>query len=94
MESGSFTPAAVLDKFPGEDEQRMVAEMFNTNLAWIDTPEERRKAFHDIIYAVKQSGYEMHKKLLKPDDPDYLAKTIQGKKELEKLAHTDISPDD
>ena len=37
---------------------------------------------------------ERQKKELKPDDPEFLTKTIQGKKDLEKLAHTEISPDD
>ena len=94
MESGNFSPAAVIDRFTDEEEQRQVAEMFNTNLVDIETPDQRRKAFHDIIVAVKQAGYERQKKLLSPDDPQYLMKTIQGKKDLEKLAHADISPDD
>jgi DNA primase len=94
MESGTFSPAAVMDKFADEEQHRQVAEMFNTSLVEIDTPDQRKKAFHDIIYAVKQAGYERQKKLLAPDDPQYLLKTIQGKKDLEKLSHADISPDD
>ena len=94
MASGSFSPAAVLNGFTDAEEQRQVAEMFNTNLVEIDTPEQRRKAFHDIIVAVKQSGYERRKKELKLDDPEYLTKTIQWKKDLEKMAHAVISPDD
>ena len=94
MESGNFSPAAVLDRFTDEEQHRQVAEMFNTNLVEIDTPDQRRKAFHDIIVAVKQSGYERRKKELQLDDPEYLTKTIQWKKELEKMAHVAISPDD
>ncbi len=94
LENGGFSPAAILDRFTDEEQHRQVAEMFNTNLVEIDTPDQRRKAFHDIIVAVKQSGYERLKKELKPDDPDYLTKTIQGKKDLEKLSHSVISPDD
>ena len=94
MESGNFSPASILDGFTEEEEHRQIAEMFNTNLVEIETPDQRRKAFRDIIYAVKHSGYERLKKEMKPDDPEYLTRTIQGKKELEKLAKTDISPDD
>ena len=94
MESGSFSPAAVLNRFEDEEQHRLVAEMFNTNLVDIETPEQRKKAFHDIIYGVKQAGYERLKSTLSVDDPEYLMKTIQGKKDLEKLAHTAISPDD
>ncbi|SFP81881.1 DNA primase [Butyrivibrio proteoclasticus] len=94
MESGNFSPAAILDRFTDEDEHRQVAEMFNTNLIEIETREQRKKAFRDIIYGVKAAGYDRLKKELKPDDPDFLTKTIQGKKELEKLSHADIMPDD
>ena len=94
MQNGNFSPAAILDRFTEEEEHRQVAEMFNTNLVEIETKDQRRKAFHDIIYGVKLAGYERQKSELKPDDPDFLTKTIQGKKELEKLAHADISPDD
>jgi len=94
MQNGNFSPAAILDRFTEEEEHRQVAEMFNTNLVEIETKDQRCKAFHDIIYGVKLAGYERQKSELKPDDPDFLTKTIQGKKELEKLAHADISPDD
>ncbi len=94
MENGNFSPAAILDHFTEEEEYGKVAEMFNTNLVDIETREQRKKAFRDIILGVRQAGYDRQKKELKPDDPDFLTKTIQGKKELEKLAHADISPDD
>ena len=94
MANGNFSPAAILDHFTEEEQYGQVAEMFNTNLVDIETKDQRRKAFRDIILGVKQAGYDRQKKELKPDDPDYLNKTIQGKKALEKLAHANISPDD
>ena len=94
LESGNFSPAAILDHFTDEDEHSKVAEMFNTNLIDIETKEQRKKAFRDIIVGVKQAGYERQKRELKPDDPNFLTMTIQGKKELEKLSHADIYPDD
>lgn len=94
MENGNFSPAAILDHFTEEEDYGKVAEMFNTNLVDIETREQRKKAFRDIILGVKQAGFERQKRELKPDDPQFLTKTIQGKKELEKLAHLDISPDD
>ncbi len=94
MESGQYNPAQILSKFTDEEELRQIAEMFNTNLTQIETPEQRRKAFRDIICGVRQAGYERQKKELSPSDPEYLTKTIQGKKDLEKLMHADISPDD
>ena len=94
MENGNFSPAAILDHFTEEEQYSQVAEMFNTNLVDIETKDQRRKAFRDIILGVKQAGYDRQKRELKPDDPDFLNKTIQGKKALEKLAHANISPDD
>jgi DNA primase len=94
MENGNFSPAAILDHFTEEEQYSQVAEMFNTNLVDIETKDQRRKAFRDIILGVRQAGYDRQKRELKPDDPEFLTKTIQGKKELEKLAHANISPDD
>jgi DNA primase len=94
MDSGNFSPAAILDHFTEDEEHSRVAEMFNTNLIDIETKDQRKKAFRDIIVGVRQAGFERKKKELKPDDPNFLTLTIQGKKELEKLAHSDISPDD
>ncbi|WP_029231551.1 DNA primase [Butyrivibrio sp. VCB2006] len=94
MENGNFSPAAILDHFTEEEQYGQVAEMFNTNLVDIETKEQRKKAFRDIILGVRQAGYDRQKRELKPDDPEFLTKTIQGKKALEKLAHADISPDD
>ena len=94
MENGNFSPAAILDHFTEEEQYNQVAEMFNTNLVDIETKDQRRKAFRDIILGVRQAGYDRQKRELKPDDPEFLTKTIQGKKELEKLAHANISPDD
>ena len=41
-----------------------------------------------------RENLERQKKELDLSDPEYLTKTIQWKKELEKMARADISPDD
>lgn len=94
LDRGVFSPAAIIDHFTDEEEHKKVAELFNTTLVNIETKDERSKAFHDIIYDVKALGYERQMRELKPDDPKYLDKTINGKKLLEEIAHTKISPDD
>ncbi len=92
--AGDFVPAKILDLAADDEEQRQIAEILNTELVEIVTPDERKKAFREIIYAVRHSGYERQKKELALDDSEYLTKTIQAKKELERLSHADISPDD
>ena len=90
LESGSFVPASIVSLFTEEEQQRKVAEIFNTNLVNIETKDEKEKALHDIIMDVKTAGYARQMKELALDDTDALKKTIEGKKMLEELAHTRI----
>ena len=77
--------------FPDEEQQRKVAEIFNTNLVQIETRDEKEKALHDIIMDVKSAGYARQMQEMPLDDANALKKTIEGKKLLEELSHTKIS---
>ena len=92
LANGNYNPAAIISMFTDEEEQRQAAELFNTNLPEINTPQEREKAFHDILYAVKKNSYEYFTSQLGAD-VTALNKVIQGKKALEELAKTRISID-
>ena len=91
MDAGSFLPASIVSMFPDEEQQRKVAEIFNTNLVQIETRDEKEKALHDIIMDVKSAGYNRQMQEMSLDDANALQKTIAGKKLLEELAHTKIS---
>lgn len=93
IKAGDFVPARILDLASSEEEQNQISAILNTELVEIETSDERRKAFKEIILSIRHSGYERQKKEMAPDDPNFLTKTIQAKKELEKLSHADISPD-
>ena len=80
-----------MSMFPDEEQQRKVAEIFNTNLVQIETRDEKEKALHDIIMDVKSAGYTRQMQEMQLDDANALRKTIEGKKLLEELAHTKIS---
>ena len=58
LDKGIYQPAAIISAFEEEQDQRTVAEIFNTQLAEITTPKEREKAFNDILYAVKKNSFE------------------------------------
>lgn len=90
LEQGKFNPAAIISTFEEEEEQRAVAELFNTRLTEITTPQEREKAFHDIIYAVKKNSFEYYSARM-GTDMDALNRVISGKKALETLSKTHIS---
>ena len=90
LEKGIYQPAAIISAFEDEQEQRAVAEIFNTQLPEITTPKEREKAFHDIIYAVKKNSFEYYSGRM-GSDMNALSQVIAGKKALEELSKTHIS---
>ena len=92
LEQGTYNPAAIISMFTDEEEQRVAASLFNTNLPELTTKQEKEKAFHDIVYAVKKNSYEYFTTQLGAD-VTALNKVIAGKKALEELAKTHISLD-
>ncbi len=90
LEQGIYQPAAIVSAFEEEQEQRAVAEIFNTQLEEISTPKEREKAFHDILYAVKKNSFEYYSGRM-GSDMNALSQVISGKKALEELSKTHIS---
>ena len=92
LEEGNIQPAGIISMFEDENEQREVAELFNTNLPRLETDQEREKAFHDILMAVKKNSYTYYTDKL-GSDVDALKRAVEGKKALEELAKTHISLD-
>lgn len=92
LSGGTYNPAAIISMFSDEEEQREAASLFNTNLPQLNTKQEKEKAFHDIVYAVKKNSYEYFSGQLGAD-VNALNKMISGKKALEELAKTHISLD-
>lgn len=90
LEQGIFNPAAIISTFEEEEEQRAVAELFNTKLTEITTPQEREKALHDIVYAVKKNSFEYYSART-GTDVNALNQVISAKKALEVLSKTHIS---
>ena len=90
LEQGSYNPAAIIGGFDEEQEQRTVAEIFNTKIDELDTPKEREKAFNDIIYAVKENSLKYYSGRMGAD-MNALNQVISGKKALEELRKTHIS---
>lgn len=92
LDAGNYNPAAVISMFEDEDEQREAASLFNTNLPKLETRQEREKALHDVLMAVKKNSYEYYAANL-GSDVDAITRVIEGKKALEELAKTHISID-
>ena len=74
----------IVSLFNDMEEQREVAGVFNTKLQEITTKQDREKAFHDILVALKRNSYEYFSSQLGAD-VNALKRAIEGKKALEEL---------
>ena len=92
LKQGICEPAAIISLFEDEEEQREVAALFNTKLEKIESRQEREKAFHDVLLAVKKNSYETASAKL-ASDVNSLKMVVEGKKALEELSKTHISLD-
>lgn len=92
MEKGSYNPGSIISMFEDEEEQREAAALFNTKVEALETKQEKERAFHDIVYAVKKNSYEYYAGKL-GSDVSALNQVIQGKKALEELSKAHISLD-
>lgn len=90
LDQGTYNPAGIISMFEDEEEQREAASLFHTNLPELTTPQEKEKAFHDILLSVKKNSYEYYTAKL-GTDVNALKQVIDGKKALEELAKTHIS---
>ena len=58
LESGNMNPAAIVSMYTEAEEQRIVSEVFNSEIPNIDSPEDTAKAIKDVLIAVKNAGFE------------------------------------
>ncbi len=91
IENDNLDLAAVIDLF-GEEEQNEVAGMFQAKLPDTASPEERRRAFSDMIIKVRENSYNRFCEN-NANDMSKLKESIALKKELEALKRTGASPD-
>lgn len=92
LEKPDFQAASIISTFEEEEEQKLAAEIFHTSLPQLETRQEKEKAFHDILLAVKRNSYASYTERLGMD-VSALTKAVEGKKALETLAKTHISFD-
>lgn len=99
LEDGHVNPAAIISLFAEEEQQREVAQIFNTKLDYEKPDEEtqqsigladREQSLHNIVMMVKQNSYEQNL-LQSGGNLEALKHAIEAKKELETLAKTHIS---
>jgi len=91
-----FEPAALISAFEDEQEQKEVAEIFNTKLTGIgglpveiEDIRDKEKALHDILINVKTGSLEYYSRMI-GSNPNAITRVVEGKKLLEDLKKTKI----
>ncbi len=82
---GSFRPAAILQSFEDEEEQRRVAAMLQDELPIPAGAEKEEKALQETILRVKQQSIAWETEHMDPSDTEALQKIVKKRREIEKL---------
>ncbi len=83
IEDGDIRIGAIINKCEDPEEQRQIAEIFNTTLDPELSNSEKEKALTDLVIKIKKDSLKRHS--ADEGDMDPIQRTIQEKKVLEKL---------
>uniref|UniRef100_I5AR09 DNA primase n=1 Tax=Eubacterium cellulosolvens (strain ATCC 43171 / JCM 9499 / 6) TaxID=633697 RepID=I5AR09_EUBC6 len=90
--AGKVSPASIISTFTESEEQTEVASLFNTNIA-VDSDDDRRKAFFDVLCRMKRQSIDSRADSLDPGDMGGFMKIMNERKRLEKLRAAGLPPD-
>ncbi|MCD7920842.1 MAG: DNA primase [Clostridiales bacterium] len=82
---GELNPARIVSLFPGEEQQREVAGLFQAGIQLPEDARDRQKALTETVRRVKQNSMEVRSKQLDPTDIAGLQRLIEERKSLAKL---------
>lgn len=84
LENNCVNPASIVNMFEEEEEQAVVAAIFNTSLEQVEERSERERALSDLVYSVKKYSCEAFasKDGLSVED---MMQDLENRKSLEKL---------
>ncbi|MCR4763629.1 MAG: DNA primase [Lachnospiraceae bacterium] len=78
-------PAAIISAFPEEEDQKRIAQIFDTPMTGVETKAERERAMENLIRDIKKRSMERKMEGLKSDDPQYLQQVIANRKAVDSL---------
>lgn len=88
---GSVNPARIVSLFPGEEEQKEVAGIFNARIHEVETKSDMEKAVKETIIRVKENSINVQTSRTDPTDLMAVMRIVEAKKALEKLKNLHIS---
>lgn len=87
----ALNPARIVSMFAAEDEQRQVAEIFNTSVDGMEREADWEKAIKETLIRIKQSSMERKRQNLDATDMDGLKQIIEDKRRLQEMEKLHIS---
>ncbi len=90
LEHGELNPAKITSHFTDPEQQRMVAQLFNTAVP-VESPKEQEKAIQETIRKVMEHGIAQRTATLDPTDIAGLQKLVDAKRRLQELEKLHIS---
>ena len=90
LQRGELNPARITSRFTDPQQQRTVAQLFNTEVP-VESPKEQEKAIAETIKKVMEYGIEQRTTQLDPTDIAGLQKLVDAKKRLQELGGLHIS---
>ncbi len=90
LEHGELNPAKITNHFMDPEQQRTVAQLFNTAVH-VESPKEQEKAIQETIRKVMEHGIAQRTSALDPTDIEGLQKLVDAKRRLQELGRLHIS---
>ena len=84
-------PAKIVSMFSDEEQQRQVAEIFNTSVEGIEKPADFEKAIKETLIRIKQNSMEQKQRTADPTDMEGLRRMIEDKRRLQEMEKLHIS---
>ncbi len=90
----ALNPGRIVDKFfENEEDQRLVAQMFNTSVKGMDENSDWEKAIRETLVKVKRNSYEEKRKKMDPADPNMFTLIIEEKNTIQALQKVHLAID-
>jgi len=90
QKNGELNPAKIINYFEDSEQQRQVAELFNTNVS-VDTKEDLQKAIKETIARVMENSISYQSNQSNSSDLSEIQKIIENKRKLQELSRLKIS---
>ena len=88
--NGEMNPAKIINYFEDSEQQRQVAQLFNTTVS-VDTKEDLQKAVRETIAKVMENSISYQMNHSDPTDISGVQKMIENRRKMQELAKLKIS---